>query len=218
MTNPESKRTAFPLSWVTSGRQLLIVGGCLGRLCRLRDALEYDWAHITVCQPDGEPTFCDACTEDPRVTLKVGHPREEDVAQSDLCIECTDDLDLGRQLYQWCKVHKIPLNAMDKLDYCDLYYSSMITRGPLTLSINSGGAAPAVTSRLRLWLEDQIGQGWATASRLLAEIRNELPSGQDRSDLLKNVAHDPTFLELIQKDDQKGMEEFIDHAANRYRT
>ncbi|MEM7393920.1 MAG: NAD(P)-dependent oxidoreductase [Verrucomicrobiota bacterium] len=209
------RKKSFPVAWVTSGRELLIVGGCMNNLCRLKHAIQFDWETITVATPPDEAPMCETCLADPRVTLKTGGAEEEDVRRASLVIECTMDQDVGEQAAALCRDHKVPINAMDKLELCDLHYPALMMRGPLILAIISGGAAPALSSRLRTWLEEHLGPGWDLAARLFSETRNRLPGGQSRSDLLKKLANDPRLFELIEENNEMSMREWIDDEVNR---
>ena len=63
----------------------------------------------------------------------------------------------------WCREHGKLLNCVDAPENCDLYYMSLIFRGPLVVGITSGGDAPALSAALRRHLEETLGPGWAEA-------------------------------------------------------
>jgi uroporphyrin-III C-methyltransferase/precorrin-2 dehydrogenase/sirohydrochlorin ferrochelatase len=206
---------AFPVSWVTTGRELLILGGCGERLCRLAHAVRYDWARIHVILPPGAKPVCAACTGDQRVTVSTREVTEDDVARAGLVLEGTRDNALAARLAAWCRKHHVPLNAMDKLDLCDIYYSSLVFREPLVLAISSGGDAPALTSVLSKRLEKMVGPGWGRAAQLLAELRRNLPNTSARSALLCDLAGNEAFLDLVERDDEQGMRKMIQEAHDR---
>jgi uroporphyrin-III C-methyltransferase/precorrin-2 dehydrogenase/sirohydrochlorin ferrochelatase len=131
------------------------------------------------------------------------------VQAADLVIkDCPTRSDNCRVVH-WCRAHRVPLNAIDKPAQCDLYYASFFTRGPLVLSILSGGHAPALTSVFRRWLERKVGPGWRLAACLMAELRTRLPSGQPRMDLLKRVARDEELMALIEANDEDGIRSYF---------
>ena len=215
-TGPRNK--AFPVSWLTTGRRLLLVGGCLGDLCRLRHALQFDWSRITVAHSGQGSPLCSECIGDERVCVLDRELTDQDVLGADLVIEGTDDEKLGARVAVWCRAHGVPLNAMDKPDLCDFHYPSLLIRGPLVLSVLSGGDAPALSAALRRHLDHQLGPGWATAAELFSETRRRLPGGQARSDLLRKLAHDPRLLDLIEQNDEVAMRDWIEDAVSRLRT
>lgn len=207
-----SRLKAFPVAFVTEGKTLLLVGGTSGSLCRLNHALRFDWhaIHVVLAKPGEEP--CETCLADPRVTVSRRAPTEEDIRAADLVMESTFDEELAATIAPWCKAHGVPLNAMDKLPYCDLYYTSLVFRGPLVIAISSGGESPAVSSALRRWLEKNVGEGWSHAASLLGALRKRLPYSEERSALLKGLARDEAFLTMIMEDDVEGMSTRVDEA------
>jgi siroheme synthase-like protein len=205
-------RKAFPISWVTTDRRVMLIGGCDGDLCRLKTALEFDWAHIDVFVRECCETLCDTCPGRERVEVHTRLPKEADVEASDLILESTMCRALAETIHPWAKKHGVPICTMDKLDLCDFHYPALVLRGPMVISILTGGAAPAVSSRLRKELTAFVGPGWETATRLFAEKRMSLPAGQERSDLLKRLANDPELLQLIREDDEQRMRNWLENA------
>jgi len=92
---------------------------------------------------------------------------------------------------------------------------SMIFRDPLIVGITSGGDAPALAVLMRKYLEEKLTPGWTTASRLMAELRQRLPSGQARKDLLLSIARNPEMLRLIEVNDEQGLKDLFEDAIHR---
>jgi siroheme synthase-like protein len=209
---------AFPVSWVTTNKRLLLIGGCDGTLCRVAHAIRFDWSDIHVLLPEQVEPLCTTCLGDNRVRIEQRPVTENDVKKADLALLGVMDDALANQLAGWCRAHRVPLNAMDKIECCDLYYASLVFREPLVLSIGSGGGSPALSSVLRRWLEEHISPGWGHAAGLLAKLRERLPNVKGRCALLKELAQDPDMLRCIEADDVEGMRGKIDQAHDRFRT
>ncbi len=200
---------------VTTGRCLLLVGGGALGADRLRTARAYDWAKIIMtAQAENDLTdeIRQLARDDDRVELHDRPCTVADVAHADLVIDSTTDETLAATLGQWCKQRRIPLNAMDKLPYCDVHYPAIIERGPLCIAIISGGQTPAVSGTLRRWLEEALGAGWNHAAELMAEARRACPPGRRRMQMLIDLARDPRLLQAIQQDNQTAMQQLIDDA------
>jgi siroheme synthase-like protein len=209
---------AFPIGFVTSDRHLLIVGGGAETEGRLKHALAFDWARIRILLPKPDRAIAGLASSDARVETAERAVTEDDVAWAHLVIEDSGSRAVAEQLDRWCATHRVPLNAMDKPDLCDLYYTSLLFRDPLIVSISSSGDAPALSSALRRELDGKIGPGWATAARILAEARRQLPSGQVRIDLLKKLTRDQRFLDLVALNDEAGMKYFVENELRSVRT
>lgn len=76
------------------------------------------------------------------------------------------------------------VNVMDDVDHCNFVAGSVVRRGPLTLSISTSGAAPALSVRMRQRFEQEYGPEyevfltWMQALRPL--MANAYPSFQER--------------------------------------
>ncbi len=213
-----ARHPAFPIGWVTTNRHLLLVGGSELGADRLRTALRYDWARITLTAqtPDDlTPAIHELAAEDDRVKLLDRPCTPGDVAGADLVIDSTTDDALAETVSRWCRARRVPLNAMDKMEYCDVHYPALIERGPLLLAIISGGQTPALSGTLRRWLDDALGPGWEQAAHWLAEARTALPPGRRRMQLLIDLARDPQWVNAIFKNDTKTLRTMIDHAVHQ---
>lgn len=201
---------AFPIGFVTADRHLLIVGGGWETEGRLKHALLFDWARIRMVLLKPDPAIAKLAASDARVEVAERAASEDDVAWAHLVIEDSGSRAIAEQLDTWCATHHVPLNAMDKPDLCDLYYTSLLFRDPLVIAISSGGDAPALSSLLRKTLEQKIGPGWAMAAKAIAEARKNLPSGQGRMDLLKKIARHERLPALIEHNDEAGLKQLLD--------
>lgn len=66
---------------------------------------------------------------------------------------------------------RVLLNAVDMPEHCDFIWVSSVRRGPLTLSVMTGGASPAVAKKLRAELEERYGPEYGELTGLLGELR-----------------------------------------------
>ncbi len=206
---------AIPVGLVTTCRTLLIIGTGRDIGPRIKHARLFDWHAIHVMWPEIPDELVNLTEGDDRFHIHRRLPTEDDIARADVIIEDCGDLALARQITEWSRKHRRLINAIDKPELCDLYYMSLIFRDPLVLAISSGGDAPAIAALLRKQLEQNISPGWSTASRLMSEIRQKLPSGQKRKDLLLSIARHPGLLALIEANDEQGLKELFEDAVHR---
>jgi precorrin-2 dehydrogenase/sirohydrochlorin ferrochelatase len=211
----DARYRALPIAQVTTCRRLLIAGGGFETEARVRHALRFDWLSISLVVRFAGPALLDLRRRDLRLALHERDVLEGDVAYADVVFEDTGDRATAEQVAAWCETHRRPLNACDKPELCDLYYMSLVPLGPLVLGISSGGDAPAVSAALRRWLEASLSPGWAMAAHVMGELRRSLPSGHARIDVLKAIARDETFLDLVVRNDEAGLRDLIQHAVRR---
>lgn len=208
---------AFPVGFVTSGRTLLIVGGCARRACRVRHATGFDWTSIRVVVPPGCHAPCARCRKDPRVRVARREVRERDLSGAALVLHTSLRAERAARLASWCRRKGLALGTMDKPEFSDIYYCALLRRGPLIVAIATAGESPALSAALRKWLNRHVGRGWAHAGNLMAETRRALPPGRRRRALLRRVGTDPGFVSAIERDDVKGMQRTIRDALDRMR-
>jgi siroheme synthase-like protein len=74
-------------------------------------------------------------------------------------------------LAQMARKVKALLNIEDRREYCDFFYSSTVRRGDLLLAINTNGKSPALSVRIRRYLEEIFPQEWSQRLEELAVLR-----------------------------------------------
>lgn len=214
---PSGKRRhpAFPLSFVTTGRCLLLVGGGDLGASRLETALDFDWRQIIFVESYPVPLVRELAAQDARVDVRERDVEEADVEGADLVIESSMDDALAAKLAGWCRARRIPFNAMDKMEWCDVFYAGLIQRGPLLVSVTSGGESPALAALLRRLLAERMGPGWCNAAMLMAETRRSLPRSAARMKMLKSVSEDDEFLRCLAENDIGRMRQILEEAVDR---
>lgn len=64
------------------------------------------------------------------------------------------------------------VNVEDRKEYCDFYYSSIVRRGNLVIGVNTGGKSPALSRRIREFLEDVFPECWKERLEVLSKQRS----------------------------------------------
>lgn len=78
------------------------------------------------------------------------------------------------------------VNVEDRREYCDFFYSAIVRRGDLLIGVNTGGKSPALTVRIRKYLEELFPQIWQKRLDELAEIRQKMrQDGKSMAQILK---------------------------------
>jgi precorrin-2 dehydrogenase/sirohydrochlorin ferrochelatase len=82
----------------------------------------------------------------------------------------------------------IPVNIEDVPPLCDFHVPAMVRRGRLLVTVSTNGAAPALSSALREWLEDAFGPEWAGRLEEVATMRAALRAeGRDIGEVRRAV-------------------------------
>ncbi|WP_095958141.1 precorrin-2 dehydrogenase/sirohydrochlorin ferrochelatase family protein [Corallococcus macrosporus] len=176
----------YPVCLRLEGRSVLLVGGgaiAEGRALAVLDA----GARLRVIAPRATDTL--------RTLAEGGHlewlPRPYEAGDArgqHLVLAATDDAAVSRQVAAEARALGVWVNTADEPELCDFTLPSIGRRGPITVAVSSAGQAPALASHLRKTLTAQVTRHHVWRARLSGWLREHLPRGTERQQLLKQVA------------------------------
>lgn len=106
-----------------------------------------------------------------------------------LCVAATNDHALNHQIMKDCRARGIPVNVSDDPDHSDFFFSSVIRRGDLTISVNTEGASPYVTKEIVAHLKEEYGPEtgeWLANMKIAREyIKRTMPDEAEKRAQLK---------------------------------
>lgn len=88
-----------------------------------------------------------------------------------VAISATDDPDVNAAVFAEGEARRVLVNSVDDIRHCHFSVPSIVRRKDLTLTISTGGRAPALSKRLRLQLAEQFGPEFATVVDVLGDVR-----------------------------------------------
>ncbi|HLY08621.1 MAG TPA: bifunctional precorrin-2 dehydrogenase/sirohydrochlorin ferrochelatase [Planctomycetota bacterium] len=181
----------YPLMLKVKDEACLIVGGGRVALQKAR-ALRRAGADVTAVSPEFSPAFRRL-----RIRRLERRFREGDVRGRVLVIAATDSPATNRAVHDACRRRCIPVNVVDVPDLCSVIVPSVLRRGPVVISISTGGQSPPLAKALRRQLDALLPRSiGTTAARLGAERRKilrALPPSAARTRLLKGLVRDVTL-------------------------
>lgn len=86
----------------------------------------------------------------------------------------TDDPATNAAIYAEASARGQLVNVCDDPDHCSVIFAAKIERGPLTVSIFTHGASPALSKRVRRELERLLGPEYGALAEWLAEVRPQI--------------------------------------------
>jgi len=162
----------YPLLLELEGRPVVVVGGgAVGE--RKVEGLLAVGAAVTVVSPHVTPTLREHA-EAGRIAFVERAYREGDLEGAALVFTALGDPRTTATVAAEARRRGIWLNAADDPTHCTFILPAVVRRGPLTISVASGGATPALTRALREYLEAALGTEWAALAELAAAARREL--------------------------------------------
>jgi siroheme synthase-like protein len=185
----------FPINLRLAGKSCLVVGGGHVALHKVQALLEAG-ARVRVVAPDVDPEI-EAL---PGVTVERRPYQRGEVEHERLVITATGDPAVDGAVFQDGEAHGVWVNAADDPDHCSCTLPARVRRGPLLLTVSTGGNSPALASWVRRRLEEQLGPEYEALLGVVTEVRDELRSrGVATEGLAWQEAIDSGMLELVRE-------------------
>jgi len=173
---------AYPIGLIRlEKKKIVVVGG--GKVAsRKVEGLLRAGATVSVISPE----FCeDIRREDPGLVKLIEREyRPGDLEEAFLVIAATDQPQVNQAVWQEAELRGCLVNVVDDPQHCTFILPAVIQRGDLSIAVHTGGASPALASRLRANLEEIIGPEYGILTDILAELRPVLmqryPAGEPR--------------------------------------
>lgn len=89
-----------------------------------------------------------------------------------LVVAATNDREINRRVAEAARAAGALTNVADDPEGSDFHVPSVVQRGPLQLTVSTGGRAPSVSARLRRRLEEDFPPVWADVVREFGRARD----------------------------------------------
>ncbi len=100
-------------------------------------------------------------------------------------------------VYQEAKERGILVNVMDDLPHANFAFGSIVKRGPLTISISTSGAAPALSVRLRQRFEKEFGPEYGAFLEFMQKLRDPMSEHHDKFETRKRLWYEVIDSEVL---------------------
>jgi precorrin-2 dehydrogenase/sirohydrochlorin ferrochelatase len=117
-----------------------------------------------------------------------------------LVMAATDDRQVNARVSAAARERGIWVNVADDPEFCTFIVPAQVKRGALTLAISTGGASPALASKLRQELQQRFGPEYGPYLALLKGLRTRLLSerrGHPENAALFHQLVDSPLLEAV---------------------
>jgi precorrin-2 dehydrogenase/sirohydrochlorin ferrochelatase len=161
----------YPVSLEVSGRRCVVVGGGVVAEHKARSLLEAGAEVVVVAEtvtPGVEELAAGGLVSVVRRAYAAG-----DLEGAFLAVAATDDPGVNAGVYEEGERARVLVNSVDDVEHCHFAVPSVVRRGELTLSIATGGKAPALAKMLRRKLSEQFGPEYAEVVELIGDVRRE---------------------------------------------
>lgn len=105
--------------------------------------------------------------------------------------------DVNTKVYQEAKERGILVNVMDDLPHANFAFGSIVKRGPLTISISTSGAAPALSVRLRQRFEKEFGPEYGAFLEFMQQLRKPMSRHHDEFETRRRLWYEVIDSEVL---------------------
>lgn len=177
----------LPVFFALKNKRVIIAGGTEAARWKA-ELLAASGAHVDVICPKSELTeemstlLCDGAS-DGTLTHIDGNWSAVDFVGAALAIGDIETDDAPRFIAH-CKAAAIPANIIDKPEFCEFQFGSIVNRSPVVVSISTTGAAPilgqAVRRKIETLLPNSLGDWGKLAQRVRQYTMSKLSPGVER--------------------------------------
>jgi precorrin-2 dehydrogenase/sirohydrochlorin ferrochelatase len=182
----------YPVNLVVEGRPCLVVGGGAVAARKVEGLLACGADVHVVAERVGEEIRGLPVTWEER-----SYSRGE-VAGYRLAIAATDGPGVNAAVFEDGEAAGVWVNGADDPEHCSFTLPAVIRRGPLMVTVSTGGRSPALASWLKERLASELGPEYEALLDLLADEREAVRvAGRSTESLDWHKALDSDMLELI---------------------
>lgn len=160
----------YPAMLDLAGRRALLVGGGEVAAQKAGPLIEAG-ARLRVVAPDLVPAL--------RARVEAGEASWEpravepgDTEGAAVVVCATDQREVNSKVSEEARSAGIPVNVVDDPELCTFIVPSTVRRGPLQVSVSTGGRSPAFAKFMRRELEQAVGQEYGTLAEIAGHMRD----------------------------------------------
>ena len=143
--------THFPLFFNLKDKDIIIFGGGHHALQKIKKLKPFE-PRLTVISE----CISDDIKNTGGITFKEQKFCKSDLDINPLFVIIAEDEKTTAEIYAECNHRHIPVNAVDRLEYCDIIFPSVTASENLCIGISSGGLSPTATVEFKERFENQI--------------------------------------------------------------
>lgn len=176
----------FPVFISLEDKNVLIVGAGKVAERKIEKLLPFN-PNITVVAKDIKSDFIKKLSKKNKVKLISRAFLFTDLDCKDLVIVAVDDINLQREIYNYCYRRKIPVNSVDSPQYCTFLFPAYIKEKDIVIGISTSGYAPALAKKLKEKIKECLPENLGEVFEKLKNIRKNKNKGEERQNLIYEI-------------------------------
>jgi uroporphyrin-III C-methyltransferase/precorrin-2 dehydrogenase/sirohydrochlorin ferrochelatase len=162
----------LPIFLNLAGRRALVAGGGL-QAARKVELLLRAKSEVVVVAPSLDHDLAELATHD-RIQHLEAPLTASALAGCSLAVGASDDPAVNEQLHGLAKAAAIPVNIVDRPEFCDFIVPAVIDRSPLVVAFSTGGNSPALARLLKARFETLLPSGYGRLARFAGRYRERM--------------------------------------------
>ena len=160
----------LPLFLDLKAKPVLLVGSDTGSHNKL-SLLIRSFAKVTVVANQISGEF-KALVEENQIDFQQREFQDSDLEGKHLVVVASENLELCDRIFKLSSAKSMLVNVIDKPDYCNFIFPSIIDRDPLIIAVSSSGQCPRLSRLVRAKLETLFPQSYSRLAKLMGEVRS----------------------------------------------
>jgi len=173
----------FPLFINLENKEVLVVGGGEIALRKIEKLLPFN-PKITVVAKEVKAEKIKKLAKEGKIKLIERSFLFTDIDRKEIVIAAIDEIDLQREIYNYCFRRKIPVNSVDSPDYCSFIFPAYVKKKDIVIGITTSGKAPALSKKLKEIIENCLPENIESILYELEKIRKNFPEGKERQKII----------------------------------
>ena len=181
----------FPFFVDISDRECLIVGGGKIAYRKACAVLKYG-AKVLVVAPEICEEF-ELLKKEYTGAVKTWQREftDSDTDNRFFVIAATDDEKINKKVSEICFKKNILVNTVDRKEYCNFYFPSIVKKGDIVVGVSSGGKSPVLARELRKKIENAIPDNLEKINVWLGKLRpyikENIPEEEKRKEVFEKL-------------------------------
>ncbi|MDA5633784.1 MULTISPECIES: siroheme synthase CysG [Rhizobium/Agrobacterium group] len=213
------KLAKLPVFWGLEGKRVVLAGGSDGAAWKAELLLACGATlHVYCDKQDLSETFTTLIAKNPALSFhdQSWHSGIFDNAELALA-DCETDVE-AKAFYSAARAAGIPVNVIDRPEFCQFQFGSIVNRSPVVVSISTDGAAPILAQAIRRRIETLLPlalKDWgALAQTIRDRVNLRLAPGPSRRSFWEKFV-DRAFTERLDESSEERLLTDIGTQATR---
>ena len=146
--------------------------------------------------------------------------KKGDLKGAYLAIGATSSSEINRMIYREGREVAIMVNIVDNPKLCDFIVPAVIRRGPLSITVSTGGKCPALARKIKKDISEIYGEEYGALTYLIGNFRERLKKEvlleEDRKKILQKFL-DYDISGLLKKGREKEVKKIMDKCLSDYK-